>query len=800
MNGKNGSNTSEELRKKTILVVNTGSIKKRFILQQLKKIGCRVIVLHKEKNWAQPYVDDWILADTNNFKECIVAVKEYLKNNQATKLDGICTFWEDDVLLTSKLTDTFNLIGIPYRVAQKARNKYLFREFCQNNGIKSPKHTLLKSAEDCRRVTKEFAFPLVVKPAYGSSSAYVVKVDNEEDLVNTYDYIKRNISTEIESALANGLEILVEEYIDGNEVDVDILLQNGKIKFYSITDNFQTKEPFFVETGDAIPSSLPAWEQRSLVSLAEEVLEKLEIQNGCIHFEAKATKDGPVPIEVNLRMGGDYVHSFVKGAWGVDLIENAVKIACGIYIGHIPKPERPLKFLSGKYFIPDYSGILAKLDIEEDLKKNSDIEEVSFYKKIGDPVLVPPEGYEFLGWLTASGENPIDTQDNIRDLSRAVDYEVARFNRDSFIGKTVRKNRFSAALLNKDILLRAAKKENIKLLSTKDLRSLRIGVAYNFQNPNEQTSDTQDFEAAQECEKALKSLGYHVNALDCNIMTKLTETISADEVNLVFNIKARILGSEYGEIHAASLFDMLDVPYTGADSVTLGVCRDVSRIKKLLQFHNIPTARWDYIYELTDEIRDDFRYPVIIKPMYDESVINIGQDFIVRDKDSLHKKSSELLKSHKEPLLIEEFIEGDEYHAVILGNDNSVRALPLTRFIFNSEKNNGWPVYQNVTTGQDIAVRDDFSVQRPPKNISKKLESLITEIALDTYNVLEFKDYGLIKIRVDKDQNPYVISVDPLPSLGEKGDLAVAASLVGLNHGALLEEIIRFSIMRYKEK
>ena len=316
---KNGSSDSG-LRGKTILLINTGSIKKRLILQQLKKLGLVVIVLHKEKNWAQPYIDYWIFADTTNHKESLQAVRDFLKQNPDITIDGALTFWEDDVLLTSRITDAFNLIGIPFSVAQHARNKFLFREFCEHHSIRSPQHKLIKSIEDCKYVSEQFTFPLVIKPVYGASSAYVVKVNTDEELLSTYEYIKKNISLEIESALANGLDILAEEYIDGEEVDIDILLQNGKIKFYSITDNFQTREPFFVETGDAIPSGLPAQDQDHLIELAEEVLEKLGVQNGCIHFEAKSTRRGAVPIEVNLRMGGDQVYSYVKGAWNLSLI------------------------------------------------------------------------------------------------------------------------------------------------------------------------------------------------------------------------------------------------------------------------------------------------------------------------------------------------------------------------------------------------------------------------------------------------------------------------------------------------
>src|SRR3989338_6693468 len=289
------------LNKKALLLVNTASKKKKFIIQRLKKLGIKLVVLNKEKNWADQYVDHWIFSDTYNHNESIAAIQSFIKTHPKVKIDGVITFWEDDVLLTSKIVDRFDFICIPLGVAKNVRNKFLFREFCTTHNIRSPKHKMVRTIRQLKSVTRYMSFPLVIKPAYGASSAYVVKVTNKDELVNTYNYIKKNISTDSESALADGLDIFVEEYIDGDEVDIDILIQNGKIKYYSITDNFQTEEPFFVETGEQIPSSLPENRQEALFELAEETLEKLKIQNSVVHFEAKSTKNGPVPIEVNLR-------------------------------------------------------------------------------------------------------------------------------------------------------------------------------------------------------------------------------------------------------------------------------------------------------------------------------------------------------------------------------------------------------------------------------------------------------------------------------------------------------------------
>jgi biotin carboxylase len=377
--------------KKTILVVNTGSTKKRFILHRLNKLSLKVIVLHKEKNWAQPYVDDWILADTSDHNESLQAVQVYITEHPEVKIDGVVTFWEDDVLLTSKIVDRFNFTGISYNIARKVRNKYLFREFCSKNNLPVPQFFMVKSPEDLKYVQKNFKFPVVVKPAFGSSSAFVMKIENKNDLPDTLKYVKGNISTNMESAFADGLEIFIEEFIDGDEVDIDVLIQNGKIKFSSISDNYnKNKGMFFVDSGQAIPSSLPERSQKELLDLVEETLEKLGIQNGCIHYEAKYTKKGPIPIEVNMRMGGDYVNSYTKSAWGIDLIDYAVKIAVNEYI-KLPEFEEPKKYVIGWDLHPEESGVLVELDIPEDFEKQDFIEDFELSKQIGDPIFVAPE-------------------------------------------------------------------------------------------------------------------------------------------------------------------------------------------------------------------------------------------------------------------------------------------------------------------------------------------------------------------------------------------------------------------------
>jgi len=787
---------------KTLLVVNTGSIKKRFILQRFKKLGLKLICLNKEKNWATPYIDYWILADNTDQSECISAIRDFMNANPEVKIGGVLTYWEDDVLLTSKITDKFNFIGIPYNIAKKVRNKYLFREFCQLNNLPAPKHMWIKSAADILNLSEDFSFPAVIKPAYGASSAFVIKVNNKNELINTYNYVKKSISTKTESALADGLDIFLEEYIEGDEVDIDIILQNGKIKFWSISDNYQTQEPFFVEIGQSIPSSLPVPRQQELVGLAEETLERLGIQHGIIHFEAKATPHGPVPIEINLRLGGDYVPSYIKGCWGIDLIEYAARIALGQYI-KIEQPTIPLKYIIGQDFRSDHSGVLISLSINEEVKKLSFVEELHFYKEVGDPILAPPEGYDNLGWITVSGYSILDAQDNLKTALHDIKYEVARFAPESSIGKTSRKSSVSLAALKTGLFVRAAKIEKIKTITKPQQKKLHIGIACNIYEDTGNLVAHELMDVGRNIEKTLQSRGYKITFFDFNNVERVFNDLKNSDVDLVFNVCERINDSSLLEPDAAALLDVLQIPYTGSNPSTLSLCIDKIRVKKLLSFHGIPTPRWDYVYNLDDEFDASLRFPLIVKPSNTDNSIGITNESVVTNQEELQRQLKKIIIELGCPALIEEYIEGDEYDVSILGSEeDDLRVLPLSRSIFKEMPQGQWHIYtHDIKFAPDITPeKAGILVQRPAKNISKKLEALLSEIALDTYNILDCHDYGRVEIRVDKDDNPYVIELNPNPSINIGNCVPEVAKLTGLDYGDFLEEIISLAIKRYKNR
>ena len=789
---------SNGIKGKHLLVVNTGNRKKRFTLRRLRELGCQLIILNAQENWGSAYASHWILADTNDHTAALRAVQDFFAQHPELGPDGVITFWEDDVLLAARIRDRLGLIGIPYEVARLARDKHLFRAFCAEHDLPAPGHALIEPDANPEESVDRLRFPMVVKPVYGSSSAYVVRVNNPQELQETVDYLRQNISTDVESALSVSTAIMAEEYIDGNEVDIDMLLQNGKIKFWSMSDNDATREPYFVETGQCIPTRLSQSQQMELVTMAEEMLERLGVEDGCIHFEAKYGSRGPMPIEINLRMGGDEVYYFVKTAWGVDLIENAAKVMLGVYVRRISKPERPKKFVSGKYFLPPYSGVLTALALPEKVKEG----ELQFFKQVGDAVLAPPLGYEYLGWTYAIADTLGEAEERVERIMSGVEIEIAKFSRGSSLGRTIRKSGMSAARLTRRAVLGAARIEHIRTLPREKQRNLHVGIASNgfagSDNPIEAelTSDAEIIAAT------LADRGYRTTFLDFNHPFEAVKQIQDEKIDIVFNLCERINHSGLLEPHAASLLDILQVPYTGSNPFTLALCLDKIRVKKLFAFHRIPTPRWDYLYEADEAFDENFQLPAIVKPANSDSSIGITNESVVATREALKARIDYVLNELKRPALIEEFVDGDEYDVSILGNwDDKQRILPLSRSVFSGLPEGYWHMYpyEAKFLGSEVH-KKGIDVQRPPKGVPGKLTSLISEIALDALNVVGCSDYGRVEVRVDRNGNPCVLEVNPNPSIGPTDCVPSVAKLAGMDYGDFLEEVLRLAIRRYRDR
>jgi len=791
---------TEEFSGKTLLFVNSGSRKKEFIFQRAKDLGLKVVLVNSQLSWEKKYVDHFIQADTYQHGEVLRKLRSFLKQE---RFDGAVTFWEDDVPLLGAICEKFKFPGPDRASARLSRNKYEMRSAFKANGTPCPDFRLVTSEEELIAAMPVIGFPSVIKPAWGSDSEFVIKVTSEEEAKQVFSYVKKNATPKFNPIFRyNDSQFVFEQFMEGHEVSVESVTQDGATHVLAIVDKAPMREPYFMERGDSAPTRYPGDMKRRIDEAVKLAHAAVGVKSAVTHTEVKLTPNGPMVVEIASRMGGDYIWDWVKTIWGVDLVEESFRIALGIPV-RAEKRRDPACHLVGQYIIPENSGIISTIQGASDLGKQPGIHSVYLAKRVGDTILVPPEGFETVGWVVAQGESETEAERNLFNAVSALKVEVIQFKPTSSIGKTVRPNKWSAASLNRREILSGARIERLRTFTREDVKKLNVGILCNVYDTgaNGTASEVEAdlMSVGLNIQKALESRGHKVTFFDMNEDPIPFMKLYRSKVDILFNVCERINDSSLLESHGAALLDILKYPYTGSNPLTLALSIDKIRVKQLLDFHNIPTPKWDYAYSMDDDIDEELRYPLIVKPADTDNSIGITNESVVTDKEQLRGQLQKVIVDNGRPALVEEYIDGDEYDVSIMGSEDDVKVLPLSRSIFDDLPPGFWHIFPYDAKWHDGTVYDKIRSERPPK-ILNRLARLITEIALDTYNILDCHDYGRVEIRVDKEGNPFVLELNPNPSINRNDCVPACAELVGMSYEDFIEEILFSAIKRYKDR
>jgi carnosine synthase len=179
----------------------------------------------------------------------------------------------------------------------------------------------VRSLDELFAAAAHVGFPAVVKPEFGAGGVGCIRVDDAESLPSVYSVVRSVVDPELDVMFRLGNDLLLEEYLDGVEFDVDLVMQGGECLFSSVSQNWPTAEPSFQETGLHCPPDHDRKDVRRLVRHVVETVQAFGLGRGVLHVEGKCTSRGPRIVEVNARMGGGRVHQFVEAVWGVDLVE-----------------------------------------------------------------------------------------------------------------------------------------------------------------------------------------------------------------------------------------------------------------------------------------------------------------------------------------------------------------------------------------------------------------------------------------------------------------------------------------------
>lgn len=295
----------------------------RPLVERAKEMGLRTICFA----WAEGAVCKELC--DRFYPVSVLEKEEILRICREEKIDGICTIASDAAAPTvAYVAEQMGLTGNSYEAAVRANNKYLMREALAKAGVECPRFQCVRELVSER--VSELELPLIVKPSDRSGSLAVTKVETQEALIPA-------IEQAIKASFAH--EAMVEEYIEGREISVEMISCRGIHYALQITDKVTTGAPHFVELEHHQPSDLPAAMQTHIFDITRRALDALGLTNGASHSEYKITNEGRVAVmEIGGRMGGDFIGSdLVRLSTGYDFVEGVIRVALGEIIYPGPK-------------------------------------------------------------------------------------------------------------------------------------------------------------------------------------------------------------------------------------------------------------------------------------------------------------------------------------------------------------------------------------------------------------------------------------------------------------------------------
>jgi D-alanine-D-alanine ligase len=326
---------------------------------------------------------------------------------------------------------------------------------------------------------------------------------------------------------------------------------------------------------------------------------------------------------------------------------------------------------------------------------------------------------------------------------------------------------------------------------------LKVAVVYNresqkvinlFGSPNRETIGLKTIKRIID---ALKAGGHQAKAIegDKDLVDELEHfmprVVKGERPGMVFNLSYGIQG-QARYTHVPSILEMVGIPYVASGPLAHSLALDKVVTKMILRQHDLPTPDFA-VLNTPEEALPDLKYPLVVKPKHES--VSFGLRVAQNEKEA-REAASVILREYRQPVLIEQYIDGREVNVGLLGN-NPPEAFPPVELVFTD----GGPAIYTFedklgTSGRKIS-------HKCPAPIGSTLQGQAQQLAQRAFTALGCYDCARIDMRIDRNGDIQILEVNSLPSLGEHGSYLVGAAHAGLDFASVVNRLVEVASTRY---
>jgi D-alanine-D-alanine ligase len=293
---------------------------------------------------------------------------------------------------------------------------------------------------------------------------------------------------------------------------------------------------------------------------------------------------------------------------------------------------------------------------------------------------------------------------------------------------------------------------------------------------------------------ALRELGHEPSTLAIDGRPETLTAVRRNDADLFFNLVESYAGDDTMEMHFAAYLDLVGKRYTGAGPQGSFLAMDKSIAKMIIRYHDLYTPYSAVVNKGRVEHAQDIKFPVIVKPAAEDASKGIDATSVVSSLKELFEKIAYVHEEFDSPALLEEYIEGREIYAAVLGNEKP-EALPLVELDL-SKLPDGMPRIAGYEVKFDVNTEAYKKTKSAPaRDLDEETVANIQQTAITAYRALKLRDYGRIDLRLAENGRVYVLEANPNPWLDPAAEYAMAAKESGRSYtdviGAIVEAALR---------
>ncbi|MCX7798290.1 MAG: ATP-grasp domain-containing protein [Melioribacter sp.] len=311
--------------------------------------------------------------------------------------------------------------------------------------------------------------------------------------------------------------------------------------------------------------------------------------------------------------------------------------------------------------------------------------------------------------------------------------------------------------------------------------------------------EIEEIDPALEYEKianSLKKSGY--DAYTLNIKDNLNlfiEDTKKNKPDVIFNLVELYKDQPRLEMNFTGLLELMNLAYTGAPPLALAICQNKILTKRILKSLGIQTPKFKVIKSRNSQLKINLKYPLIVKPAFEDASVGIDNNSVVYNVDELKKRVEYLFDYLNQPVIVEEFIFGRELNVAVFG-DEQMEVLPISEIDFSELPEDYPPIVGFHAKWDPYHITYHKTIPICPAPLEDKIRIKAEKIALKCVKSLGCRDYARVDMRLSKDNKLYVLEVNPNPDLQEDAGFMRSANHANYSYDTTLKMIVDFAYKR----